>query len=138
MRAALLMVTAFVFMATMVSQVPAATDSMGRYGDIAASTTSLSEITSLVDFVMEARDYARSVERGTAFGEFDNKTGRFVNGQLYIYAYDLNGTTLALPFQPKLVGKSRLVAEDSNGVRFIQNLIDQAKRGLGYAYYLLP
>ncbi len=138
MRAALLVVTMFVFMDAIVSQAPAATDSMVRAGDIAASTASLSEIASLVDFVLEARDYARTVERGRAFLEFDNKTGRFVKGQLYIYAYDFQGTNLAHPFRPDFIGQNKFNLTDPNGVAFIRDLADNARRGTGFTYFIFP
>jgi len=137
----LLAATAFVFMAAIVSQVPSVTGSMGRAGDNPASTTSLSEIASqneLVDFVLEARDYACTVDRGTAFREIDNKTGRFVRGQLYLYAYDFQGTNLAHPFRPDFIGQNKSNLTDPNGVALIKDLADNARRGTGFTYFIFP
>ncbi|HZD43140.1 MAG TPA: cache domain-containing protein, partial [Methanomicrobiales archaeon] len=61
----------------------------------------------LVAFVERAFEYAEENGRDAALAEFNNPTGRFVDGELYIFAYDANGTTLALPFQPAIIGTNR-------------------------------
>ena len=90
----------------------------------------------LVAFVEKAFEYAHVHGRETALQEFNNQTGQFVDGELYIFAYDTNGTTLALPFQPELLGTSRLNATDANGTAYIQDLIATAKSGGGFVRYL--
>lgn len=90
----------------------------------------------LVAFVEKAFEYAHVHGRETALREFNNQTGQFVDGELYIFAYDMNGTTLALPFQPELLGTSRWNATDANGTAYIQNLIATAKSGGGFVRYL--
>lgn len=90
----------------------------------------------LVAFVDEAARYASENGREKALQAFNNKNGSFVRGNLYIFAYDFNGTVLSLPCQPQLVGSNRIDAKDPNGVRFVRNCIDQAKRGEGYLYYI--
>ena len=54
----------------------------------------------LVSFVEEAVAYAHANGRDRALKEFSNKTGSFVRGDLYIYAYDFRGTNIAHPFKP--------------------------------------
>ncbi len=90
----------------------------------------------LVAFVEKAFEYAHVHGRETALQEFNNQTGQFVDGELYIFAYDMNGTTLALPFQPELLGTSRWNATDANGTAYIQDLIATAKSGGGFVRYL--
>lgn len=90
----------------------------------------------LVAFVEKAFEYTHVHGRETALQEFNNQTGQFVDGKLYIFAYDMNGTTLALPFQPELLGTSRWNATDANGTAYIQNLIATAKSGGGFVRYL--
>ncbi len=58
----------------------------------------------LVAFVEKAFEYAHVHGQEAALREFNNQTGQFVDGELYIFAYDTNGTTLALPFQPEISG----------------------------------
>ncbi|WP_218185160.1 hypothetical protein [Methanogenium cariaci] len=58
-------------------------------------------------FVQNASEYAEVHGQEAALREFNNPSGQFVKGELYIFSYDLEGTTLALPpFQPDLIGKS--------------------------------
>ncbi len=90
----------------------------------------------LVAFVEKAFEYTHVHGRETALQEFNNQTGQFVDGELYIFAYDMNGTTLALPFQPELLGTSRWNATDANGTAYIQDLIATAKSGGGFVRYL--
>lgn len=94
--------------------------------------------TELVSFVDSAVAYAQKNGRDRAFKEFSNKTGLFVRGDLYIYAYDFNGTCLAHPFKTDWIGKNKLNETDSNGVPFIKNLINVARSGRGFTYFIFP
>jgi len=71
---------------------------------VSSSTASPEE---LVAFVEKAFEYAHVHGQEAALREFNNQTGQFVDGELYIFAYDINGTTLALPFQPEIIGTNR-------------------------------
>lgn len=97
------------------------------------STTSSEE---LVAFVEKAFEYAHVNGQEAALSEFNNQTGQFVDGELYIFAYDTNGTTLALPFQPELLGKNRWNDTDANGTPYIQYLVATAQSGGGFVRYL--
>jgi len=90
----------------------------------------------LVAFVEKAYEYAQVHGKEAALREFNNQTGRFVEGELYIFAYDSKGNTLALPFQPELLGKNRWNTTDANGTAFIQELITTAHSGGGFVRYL--
>lgn len=92
----------------------------------------------LVAFVHEAVAYAHTNGKERALEEFSNKTGSFVRGELYIYAYDFNGINIAHPFKPDWIGKSKLNMTDSNGVPYIKNLIDVARVGEGFTYFIFP
>jgi len=93
---------------------------------------------SLVSFVHSAVAYAQTNGREKALAEFNNPNGSFIKGELYIYAYDFNGTTLALPFNQEKVGINRLNETDSQGGFFIRNLSDAARNGSGYSRYYYP
>src|SRR5512145_1234786 len=69
----------------------------------------------LVAFVDEAVAYARAHGREAALREFNNPDGPFVRGELYIYAYDFNSTTLAHPFEKEKIGVSRRNETDAFG-----------------------
>ena len=83
-----------------------------------ASLITTSNTTGLVSFVESAVAYAQKNGKDKALKEFSNKTGSFVRGDLYIYAYDFNGTCLAHPFKTDWIGKNKLDYTDSNGVPF--------------------
>ncbi|VVB71960.1 Single Cache domain 2 [uncultured archaeon] len=97
-----------------------------------------SSLTELVDFVKEARDYARDVGRERACQEFDNKTGKFVRGDLYIYAYDFQGTNIAHPFRPDFIGENKINLTDPNGVTLIKDLANCSRRGEDFTYFIFP
>ena len=65
-----------------------------------ASLGTSSNKTELVSFVESAVAYAQKNGKDKALKEFSNKTGSFVSGDLYIYAYDFNGTNIAHQFKP--------------------------------------
>lgn len=100
-------------------------------------TTSFNK-TELISFVESALAYARVVGKDRALDEFSNKTGSFVSKDLYIYAYDFNGTCLAHPFKPDWIGKNKLDVTDSNGVPSLRNTLNAAKEGKGFAYFIFP
>jgi len=91
---------------------------------------------SLVAFVERAYEYAHVHGQEDALQEFNNQTGRFVDGELYIFAYDSMGTTLALPFQPGVIGTSRWNITDANGTAYIQDAVAVAQDGGGFIRYL--
>ena len=133
----------FLVMATVaiVFGVSAAEDAANQSANLNQSLTELvhsSSLTELVDFVRVARDYAREVGQEKACLEFDNKTGKFVRGDLYIYAYDFQGTNVAHPFRPDFIGKSKISLTDPNGVALIKDLIDCSRRGEDFTYFIFP
>ncbi len=94
--------------------------------------------TELVSFVESAVSFAREFGKDRALEEFSNKSGQFVRGDLYIYAYDFNGTNIAHPFKPDWIGKDKINETDSNGVLYIRNLINVAREGKGFTYFIFP
>jgi len=127
--------------AAIVSGVSAAEDAANQSAILNQSSAQLahsSSLTELVDFVREARDYAREAGREKACLEFDNKTGKFVRGDLYIYAYDFQGTNVAHPFRPDFIGNSKINLTDPNGVALIKDLIDCSRRGEDFTYFIFP
>jgi signal transduction histidine kinase len=99
---------------------------------------SLQDRESLRELVDEALNYSVENGRKSALEAFNDPAGEFVREDLYIFAYDFNGTVLALPFQPEIVGENRIEIEDANGVAFVQDFISLARGGGGESYYLYP
>jgi polar amino acid transport system substrate-binding protein len=89
----------------------------------------------MVAFVDEAVAYARANGKEKALAEFSNRNGSFVRGELYLYAYDFNGTTIAHPVNPEKIGVNRLYEKDATGSCFIKNLRDAAINGSGFVSY---
>ncbi|HUU74715.1 MAG TPA: cache domain-containing protein, partial [Methanoregulaceae archaeon] len=94
----------------------------------------------LVERVKNARDYSQKEGKAKAVADFNDPDGVFADGSRYIFAYDYNGTTLALPFQPEYIGTNRLDFADTYGVEILRWEISAAKRGGGFVYvqYLNP
>lgn len=109
---------------------------------IPATTTAINITTNetLVAFVNEAVSYARTHGKEAALAEFSNPNGSFVRGELYIYAYDFNSTTLAHPVSPEKVGVSRKYERDALGNFNARKFIDAVNDGSGYLwfYYINP
>lgn len=97
-----------------------------------------SSIPSLAAFVDDAVSFARTEGREQALAAFNNLSGNFVSGDRYIFAYDMNGTTLALPYQTGLIGRNRTAMTDINGLEIMPALISLASGGGGNMYYVYP
>jgi hypothetical protein len=82
----------------------------------------------LVAFVSEAAAYVKTHGTEKALAEFNNPDGSFTRGELYIYAYGFNGTTLAHPINPETVGKTR---EGAIGV-FVEEMGAAVRNGSGF------
>ncbi|MDD1686328.1 cache domain-containing protein [Methanoregula sp.] len=89
----------------------------------------------MVAFVREAVAYAHTHDKNVTLNEFSNPNGSFVRGDLYIYAYDFNGTTIAHPFSPEKLGVSRINEPDALGTLFITNLRNAAVNGSGFVEF---
>jgi signal transduction histidine kinase len=92
----------------------------------------------LVAFVNEARDFVHEVGQDKSMDVFNDPKGKFVRGEQYIFAYDFNGTGLAYPYEPEMVGKNVLNVTDPNGVALKRIMLEVAKRGGGFTYYIWP
>ena len=86
------------------------------------------------------------VEKATAFAEANGKDaaikeinlakGQFDKGELYVFAYGMNGQVIAHPKNPKLIGKDLLNVPDPDGKFFRKEIIDIAKtKGTGWVDY---
>lgn len=101
-----------------------------------STTSSTVSPEELVAFVEKAYEYSHIHGQEAALREFNNQTGQFVDGELYIFAYDSTGNTLALPFQPEVIGTNRWNITDANGAAYIQDAVTTAQSGGGFIRYL--
>ncbi|PKL63712.1 MAG: histidine kinase [Methanomicrobiales archaeon HGW-Methanomicrobiales-3] len=89
----------------------------------------------MVAFVKEASAYAKANGREKALAEFSDPKGSFFRGDLYIYAYDYSGLTIAHPVNPEKIGVNRLEERDADGKLFIRELMDASTDGTGFVEY---
>lgn len=80
--------------------------------------------------------YVNANGKEKAFAEFTNRQGAFVDRDLYIFAVDFKGLTIAHGGNAKLVGKDMFGLKDADGKFFIQSFIETAKtKGNGWVDY---
>lgn len=86
------------------------------------------------------------VEKGAAFMQkngkdalitaINSKSPEFVNDGIYLTMRAMDGTQLAHPMNPKLIGKNMVVLPDADGKLFRKDIIDGAKtKGKGWVDY---
>ena len=81
--------------------------------------------------VDKAAAYFQADGKDKALKEFNNPNGKFVKGDLYIFAYDMSGTLIAHPINAKLVGMNLLNAPDVDGKFYRKEIIEMAKKSGG-------
>ena len=88
------------------------------------------------------KDAAKFVnEKGfyPAVAEINNKDGKFVTKNTYVFMMDLEGHLLAHPFNQQYIGRDISGSKDKNGKLFNQESIVIAKtKGEGWTEYLYP
>lgn len=76
-----------------------------------------------------------------AICEINRKTGRFVNGQIFVYMMNMDAVMMAHPMVPDLIGKnlSGVVLKDKAGKSHPMMLVNLAKNnGAGWVSYMWP
>lgn len=78
---------------------------------------------------MVKKAVAHIVANGTekSYAEFGNKQGGFVDRDLYVVVYGLDGKVLAHGANAKLVGKELIDAQDVDGVYYVRDRVEKAK-----------
>jgi cytochrome c len=89
--------------------------------------------------VKKAVAYLKANGKEKTLAEVSNNKGQFIDRDLYISVYDMNGNVLAHGTNPKLIGKDVMALKDPNGKEFIKDILGQAKAsGKGNADYVWP
>lgn len=71
-----------------------------------------------------------------AFADFNNAKGAFVEGELYVFAYDLAGKNVAHGANQSVVGQNLMGLTDADGKLLIKEMVDLAKsKGSGWVDY---
>jgi hypothetical protein len=89
-----------------------------------------------VKMVQDAVEYAKQHGREVALKELNKEFGRFNKGEIYVFAYSDKGIGLAMPANPKLVGKNLLDIPDAEGKMFRRDILRVASTdGSGWVDY---
>lgn len=89
-----------------------------------------------VAMVKKAKEFIKKNGQEKAFAEFNNPNGQFVQGDLYVMVYDMDGLNKAHGGNPRLIGKNLLDIKDANGVYIVKSFIDVATtKGKGWVDY---
>ncbi len=77
--------------------------------------------------VTEAVAFIKSNGATKAYPEFGNHDGGFVDRDLYIIVYGLDGKCLAHGANPKLIGKDLIDVQDVDGKFYVKERVELAK-----------
>ncbi len=89
-----------------------------------------------VELVKMAVAHVKAVGKEKAFVDLNDQKGKFVKGELYVFAYDLKGVIIAHPMNPKLIGKDMTEVKDADGKFFTKDFLAVANGvGKGWVDY---
>ena len=91
-----------------------------------------------VAMVKKGVAFVKANGKEKAFTEFSNMKGQFVDRDLYIMVYDMEGNNKAHGSNPKLIGKNLLEIKDADGKFIVKGLIEVANKGKGWFDYKWP
>ena len=77
--------------------------------------------------VKKAIAYLKANGKDKAFAEFSNPKGQFVDRDLYVTVYNLNGKCLAHGANRTMIGKDLIDLKDTDGKAFVKERIELAK-----------
>jgi cytochrome c len=87
--------------------------------------------------VKRAAAYVKYQGKEKALAEISTPKGMFDKGELYVFAYDLQGVMLAHPKNPALIGQNLIAVPDTEGKLFRKEIVERAKsQGSGWVDYV--
>jgi cytochrome c len=87
--------------------------------------------------VKKAAAYVKYQGKEKAIAEISKPRGMFDRGELYVFAYDLQGVMVAHPKNPALIGQNLIAVPDDDGKLFRKEIVEKAKnRGSGWVDYV--
>ena len=81
-----------------------------------------------VAMVKKAVDFIKANGAEKAYAEFSNPKGQFVDRDLYIAVYDMNGKCLAHGANAKMIGRDLLDNKDVDGKEFVKERVEMMKK----------
>jgi signal transduction histidine kinase len=79
--------------------------------------------------VQKAIAHIKKAGREKAFADFDNKSGPWVDRDLYVVVYDMKGKVLAHGANEKMIGKDVIELRDSDGKYFVKERVEMMSKG---------
>ena len=120
-------IASLLFAATALGAIPALA------ADTANPTAAAAAAIAMVD---KGAAYLQKNGRDALIKEVNDKNPDFVSDSTYLTVRAMDGTQLAHPVNPKLVGKNMVVLPDADGKLFRKDIIEQAKtKGKGWVDY---
>jgi len=87
--------------------------------------------------VKRAAAYVKYQGKERALAEITTPKGMFDKGELYVFAYDLQGVMLAHPKNATLIGQNLMNVPDTEGKLFRKEIVERAKsEGSGWVDYV--
>jgi cytochrome c len=87
--------------------------------------------------VKRAAAYVKYQGKEKALAEISTPKGMFDKGDLYVFAYDLQGVMLAHPKNPALIGQNLIAVPDTEGKLFRKEIVEKARsQGSGWVDYV--
>ncbi|MDD5142835.1 cache domain-containing protein [Methanoregula sp.] len=105
-----------------------------REGNLTGITVRSHTRTELYDLVDRAVTYAKVNGKERTLAEINNPKGEFVNGDLFVWAEDFNGTLLADPYWKEGIGKNWMDYSDPYGSKTTVLNINAIRSGTGFTH----
>jgi signal transduction histidine kinase len=109
-----------------------------RNGNLTGITVRNHTRTDLYDLVDRAVTYAKANGKEKTLAEINNPRGQFVQGDLFVWAENFDGTVLADPFWKEGVNKNWMTYTDPNGAKTTIVSINAIKSGTGFTHVMFP
>jgi cytochrome c len=81
-----------------------------------------------VALVKKATEYIKANGREKGFEEISNPQGKFVDRDLYVVVYDMNGKCLAHGANAKMIGRDLIDNKDVDGKEFVKERVEMMKK----------
>jgi methyl-accepting chemotaxis protein len=89
-----------------------------------------------VELVKHAIVWVRKVGPERALKDVQNPAGEFIQGDIYVVVWDLNGVVLAIPVNHFMLGKSQLDLTDADGKKVTRDILELVRlHGTGWYDY---
>jgi cytochrome c len=78
----------------------------------------------------------KAIGKEKAFAEISNPKGKFIDKDLYVFVYDMNGKCVAHGFNQKMIGKDLIDMKDPDGKFYVKERVEISKtKGKGWQDY---